>query len=368
MISHGLRRSRTVHRYSSLLPEAWILTDNATSHSIRRSVRLADALNLPYQIKQTKPTNFIAQKLSNLRSWWGSQPTNSLQSVESTGGLPRLVMTDSQQCLPALHEIQQQTQNRTLTVYWGLPSGRLDKLDVLVLSRLDQMRLRALGPARANLDNAISTLLPFSGGKAIGSGEKPSGGVAVCVGKGSEPAGFGLKSTDIEILARGLQLISPQPQISLLLSHSIHPRVRHRILSNSTISQLENLAVMDFCQPTADQPLADPAQILGSASQVIATADDVDSVALAVSLRRPVYVSGQERTTGVLRNYYRLLDTQNLVRRFYPSGSPYGYMLSSEISGPPDPFSAIRDHQPWARYDTQGDLNSIVSFIQRKLR
>ncbi|KAJ1840210.1 hypothetical protein LPJ73_006497 [Coemansia sp. RSA 2703] len=134
--------------------------------------------------------------------------------------------------------------------------------------------------------------------------------------------------------------------------------------SNGISHNPVNLEVIDYSQ--SGQP--SPEAILKLASHAVVTADDIPSVSLAASLGLPVYISGEERTTRILRNYYRVLDTNNIVRRFYPKGSRYSYMLLADIEGEIDEFSAIRDHEPWARYNAQQDLENVAAFIHERYR
>ncbi|KAJ2586847.1 hypothetical protein H4R99_008335, partial [Coemansia sp. RSA 1722] len=241
-----------------------------------------------------------------------------------------------------------------------------------------QMRLRFLGPARANLENAISTLIPLSGAtstksSAISTNDRRE--IAVCVGSGIEPSGFQLLGEDIDMLASGLLQVAGADPVRLLLSDRMHKSVRSmvetRLISRLAMPFVDsqgsshkaaNLQVIDYSKP--DQP--SPETVLASATHIIATADDVPSVALGVSLGKPVYISGEERTQRILRNYYCVLDTDNLVRRFYPKGSQYSYMLAADITGQVDEFSAIRDHEPWAAYDAQKDIDSVTAFIHQR--
>ncbi|KAJ2705835.1 hypothetical protein FB645_002116 [Coemansia sp. IMI 203386] len=349
-----------------------------------RTTRLAQALGIPYEIKQVSRSWLspaIHKQLASLRSIFQSKGSRTLHFTKDSDiddGLPRLVIASSEETLPALLEIKRQTKDQATTVFLGLPNTKLSAIDVLVLSRLDQMRLRFLGPARANLENAISTLIPLSGAtstksSAISTNDRRE--IAVCVGSGMEPSGFQLLGEDIDMLASGLLQAAGADPVRLLLSDRMHKSVRSmvetRLISRLAMPFVDsqgsshkaaNLQVIDYSKP--DQP--SPETVLASATHIIATADDVPSVALGVSLGKPVYISGEERTQRILRNYYRVLDTDNLVRRFYPKGSQYSYMLAADITGQVDEFSAIRDHEPWAAYDAQKDIDSVAAFIHQR--
>ncbi|KAJ1813915.1 hypothetical protein LPJ75_002985, partial [Coemansia sp. RSA 2598] len=314
-----------------------------------------------------------------------SQASESLRYIRDSDisdGLPRLAIASSDATLPALLELKQLTRDQVTAVFLGLPDTKLSTIDVLVLSRLDQMRLRALGPARANLENSINTLLPLSGATTQSKPPPlPSANhkrdIAVCVGSGIEPAGFQLLGEDIDTLADGLLRVVRSDPVRLLLSDRMHKSIRSMV-ETRLIKRLEapfvdsqgsrhngvDLQVIDYAKP--NQPC--PETVLASATHVVATADDIPSVSLGVSLGKPVYVSGEERTLRILRNYYRVLDTENLVRRFYPKGSRYSYMLAADIAGQIDEFSAIRDHEPWAAYDAQGDIDSVAAFIHERYK
>ncbi|KAJ1870310.1 hypothetical protein LPJ57_005371 [Coemansia sp. RSA 486] len=349
-----------------------------------RTTRLAQALGIPYEIKQVSRSWLSPaahKQLASLRSIFQSKGSRTLHFTKDSDiddGLPRLAIASSEETLPALLEIKRQTKDQATTVFLGLPNTKLSAIDVLVLSRLDQMRLRFLGPARANLENAISTLIPLSGAtstksSAISTNDRRE--IAVCVGSGIEPSGFQLLGEDIDMLASGLLQVAGADPVRLLLSDRMHKSVRSmvetRLISRLAMPFVDsqgsshkaaNLQVIDYSKP--DQP--SPETVLASATHIIATADDVPSVALGVSLGKPVYISGEERTQRILRNYYCVLDTDNLVRRFYPKGSQYSYMLAADITGQVDEFSAIRDHEPWAAYDAQKDIDSVTAFIHQR--
>ncbi|KAJ1849236.1 hypothetical protein LPJ57_008398 [Coemansia sp. RSA 486] len=349
-----------------------------------RTTRLAQALGIPYEIKQVSRSWLPPAAHKQLASLWsifqskGSSTLHFTKDSDIDDGLPCLAIASSEETLPALLEIKRQTRDQATTVFLGLPNTKLSAIDVLVLSRLDQMRLRFLGPARANLENAISTLIPLSGATSTKPSAISTNGrreIAVCVGSGVEPSGFQLLGEDIDMLASGLLQVAGADPVRLLLSDRMHKSVRFmvetRLISRLAMPFVDsqgsshkaaNLQVIDYSKP--DQP--SPETVLASATHIIATADDVPSVALGVSLGKPVYISGEERTQRILRNYYRVLDTDNLVRRFYPKGSQYSYMLAADITGQVDEFSAIRDHEPWAAYDAQKDIDSVAAFIHQR--
>ncbi|KAJ2817961.1 hypothetical protein IWW50_005984, partial [Coemansia erecta] len=198
------------------------------------------------------------------------------------------------------------------------------------------------------------TLLPLSGlsPSVLEPGLRPT--VVLCIGSGFEPAGFQLMSNDVDRLAEGL-LHLPSSRIRIVLDAEpyrglrsvVESRLIRRIQERSVDSNgIEcppaDIEVIDYAQP-GQPPLA---ELLASATHVIATADNIPVVSMAVSLQRPVYIAGMERTNNLLRDYYYVLDTKNLVRRFYPQGSRYSYMLAPEVCGKVDEFSALRDHEP----------------------
>ncbi|KAJ1940197.1 hypothetical protein GGF37_004077 [Kickxella alabastrina] len=377
----AIRRYRA-ERHSTLLPKAWILSSGNPMDDLR-TTRLAQTLGIDYDTKQASRTWLLPtahRHLTNLRTIFHAAPSGPLHYVRETTGndLPSIAIAASAETLPALLEIKHRTQNQTVAVFMGLPDTKLSKIDVLVLSRLDQMKLRHLGPARANLENSVSTMLPISGATAMEPvGDKQEGGssLAVCIGSGIEPSGFQLLSQDIDMLAEGLMHVPRPTTIRILLSSAMHRGIKSMVESrligklqaphadsNGTEYSPMAIEVLDYALP--GQP--SPDGVLATASRVVATADDIPSVALAVALRRPVYIAGEERTSHVLRNYYRVLDTSNLVRRFYPNGSRYSYMLLSDITGEIDEFSAIRDHEPWAAYDAQAELDTVAAFVRQR--
>ncbi|KAJ1725085.1 hypothetical protein LPJ53_000736 [Coemansia erecta] len=382
---HGSRNHYRVERHSSLLPRAWVLSNGNILDDLK-TTRLAQALGIPFETKQISSSwlsSAAHRHLTNIRSIFSASPSDTLHYLENapSDSLPRIAIAASDEALPALLEIKQRTRDQAVSVYLGLPNTKLTDIDALVLSRLDQMRLRHLGPARANLENSISTMLPLSGATTQSLHEVAQSGsnrlIAVCIGSGLEPAGYQLLSDDIDTLADGLLQVAGTSPVRILLSGKMHSGIKsmvesrliRRLLSSSTDSNGTshppvNLEVLDYSQPGHPSPET----VLGSASQVVVTADDIPSVSLAASLGRPVYISGEERTTRILRNYYRVLDTSNIVRRFYPKGSRYSYMLLADIEGEIDEFSAIRDHEPWAGYNAQQDLENVAAFIHERYR
>ncbi|KAJ2457584.1 hypothetical protein GGF42_002594 [Coemansia sp. RSA 2424] len=375
-LGRSLRFARKYHaeRHSSLQPKAWIISDGNILNDYK-ATRVASALQTPYEVKriyQSRPMpSLLHQTLTNMRSLVQPDYSGPLSHIEDTSGnddLPQLAIAASTSCLPALLEIKQRTRGHSISVYLGLPDVKLAKIDALVLSRLDQMRLRHLGPARANLENAISTLLPFSGAIMTDPPQASSKRtVAVCIGSGVESAGFKLQTSDIAALAEGLEHIQPA-QLRVLLSPALNSHLKSKVLSllvdRLRQSSHSDVEVIDYSVP--DQP--SPVDILASASAVVATADDTASVSLAAALQRPVYIAGEERTTSILRNYYQVLDASNFVRRFYPRGSRYSYMVMPDISGNIDEYSALRDHEPWAKYDSKQDLDNISAFIRQRIK
>ncbi|KAJ2033104.1 hypothetical protein GGI01_003756 [Coemansia sp. RSA 376] len=378
-LRHSVRFGRMYHteRHSSLRPVTWIISDGNVLNDYK-ATRIASALQTPYEVKNIFKPRFVPpllhQKLTNVRALLQPDLSGPLSHVEDTVGnddLPQLAIATSNNCLPALLEIKQRTRGQSISVYLGLPDVKLAQIDALVFSRFDQMRLRYLGPARANLENAISTLLPFSGAlmphpQGLAQAESKRT-VVVCIGSGVEPAGFKLQTSDIDILAEGLEHTQPEklcvllsPELSSHLKSKVHTLLVNRLRHNSS----SDVEVVDYSLP--GQP--SPVDIIASASLVVATADDIPSVSLAVSLHRPVYIAGEERTTNILRNYYQVLDASNLVRRFYPKGSRYSYMVMSDISGDIDEYSALRDHEPWTKYDSHQDLSNISDFIRQRIK
>ncbi|KAJ2450362.1 hypothetical protein EV183_004345 [Coemansia sp. RSA 2336] len=367
-----------VERHSSLLPETWIISSSRILPE-HPATSIAQLLDLPVETKYTasQPTTPLIRTLSSLRSrlFGGSSfdPQSTAGSI-SMGDFPRFAIASCSQSLPGLLEIKKRSKNRTMAIYLGLPNTKLKNIDAMVLSRLDQMKLRSLGPARANLDNATSTLLPLSGLSSVPPVESLKPRVAVCIGTGFESMGFQLQSTDIDRLAEGL-LRLPLSSITVVLNdqpyRGLRPMLESRLISKlcqRTISDdgTENSPIdtklVDCLQP--NQPSL--ASILEASTHVVATADNIPVVSMAAAMNRPVYIAGMERTTGLLRDYYHILDTKNLVRRFYPLGSRYSYMLMPEISGKVDEFSAIRDHDPWAHYNARQDLKQAVTFIKSR--
>ncbi|KAJ2157875.1 hypothetical protein GGF46_004189 [Coemansia sp. RSA 552] len=377
------RAYHTAERHSSLVPETWIIS-KGDAQSDYRSTRVAAALNMPYHVKHTATTWHeypIIRPFARLSSLLSKDPppAANFRHIKDTTGefLPRFAIAASKETLPALLEVRRRTRKRTMTVYLGLPDTKLTNIDALVLSRLDQLKLWNLGPGRANLDNAFATILPLSGTTAVPQPlEHRHPSVVVCIGMGIESTGFRLLSRDVDVLADGLLTLPSPTQIQIALSADLHPRLRPmietRLISRlrtmdtggSTSEPANTVSVLDYAQP-GQPPLA---ETLAAASHVVATADNIPAVSLAVSLQRPVYIAGEERTTGLLRDYYHLLEKSNLVRRFYPQGSRYSYMLAPDISGTPDPFSAIRDHEPWTGYNAQADLDNVVAFIQSRYK
>ncbi|KAJ2807944.1 hypothetical protein H4R20_001077 [Coemansia guatemalensis] len=372
------RRFYKAERHSSLAPETWIITGREAKAELP-AVSLAMALGTPHVIRPAQrswmASNLLTRSFIGLKNVLSSAPTGGLNFVKNTTGeiMPRFAIAASKDALPGLLEIKQRAMGRTIAIYLGLPATKLSNIDVLVLSRLDQMKLRRVGPARANLENSVSTLLPLSGAKAASQPFALEPAVVVCIGKGVEPAGYQMLKSDIEMLAQQLQHI-PRSRIRIVLPFGLHRKLRV-IIEQRLISQLQQRSV-DLCGEEhlpSDVEIVDYAlgnqpplsDVLASASHVIVTADDISSVSLAVSLRRPVYIAGEERTTGLLRDYYHLLDSGNLVRRFYPKGSRYSYMVAADITGKVDEFSAIRDHEPWAPYDARHDLDHVAAFIRK---
>ncbi|PIA15155.1 hypothetical protein COEREDRAFT_88015 [Coemansia reversa NRRL 1564] len=272
-----------------------------------------------------------------------SKPKRKLNFVKDATGdvLPRFAIAGSRDALPSLLEIKQRSGGRSTAIYLGIPATKLSNIDVIVLSRLDQMKLRKIGPARANLDNSVSTLLPLSGAKASPQNFALEPTVVVCIGKGTESAGYRMMKSDVNILYQQLLHI-PSSRIRIVLPTELHQKERS-VDSCRDEHPPRVVEILDYAQAN-QPPLYD---VLASASHVIVTADDIHSVSLAVSLQCPVYIAGEERTTGLLRNYYHMLESKNLVRRFYPKGSRYSYMVEPDIIGKVDEFSAIRDHEPW---------------------
>ncbi|KAJ1930802.1 hypothetical protein FBU59_006933 [Linderina macrospora] len=254
-------------------------------------------------------------------------------------------------------ETKERSHSRPFTVFCGLPDAKINSIDALLLSRLDQMKLRAKGPARDQLDNALFTMLPFSGSPKTPAVVSSEPNIVVCLGSGVEPTGFHMLVDDIDRLLDALAHLQTQ-NITMIVSKQLHKSLRRKLLTQVP----KHIKTVDLAKSSAS-----PADILVNASQVVVSADDLDSLSLAVSLYKPVYVFGEERTEGLLRNYYRLLDTNNLVRRFYPHGSRYSYMLMPDITSKVDEFSAIRDHDPWAKYNSQADLDKIIDFIHDKV-
>ncbi|KAJ1728780.1 hypothetical protein LPJ61_003855 [Coemansia biformis] len=377
----AVRKNHNVARHSSLLPQTWVLADGNASTDYA-ATRVAAALGLAHHTKQALGSRLsvpLARALAGLGSLVGVRSAGELQFVGDAlgSGLPRFAVAASKRALPGLLEIKRLSKARTTTVYIGLPDTRLAQFDVLVLSRLDQMVLRRLGPARANLDNAVSTLLPLSGAGPATPLPESTRTVVVCIGSGVEPTGFRLMSADVDCLAEGLAHF-PRSRIRIVLSPGLHPRLRpmvesrliHRVRqqqaerAGSITSGAVDMDVIDYAQP--GQPAL--ANVVASATQVVATADYVASVSLAAALQRPIYIAGEERTYGLLRDYYHLLETKNLVRRFYPKGSRYSYMLAPDIGGAVDVFSAVRDHEPWATHDAKKDLDDVAAFIRARYR
>ncbi|KAJ2899576.1 hypothetical protein IWW38_000926 [Coemansia aciculifera] len=379
-LGRNLRFIRKYHaeRHSSLQPKTWIISDGNILNDYKAS-RVASALRMPCEVKRIPQSGLVPplmrQALTKIRSVIQPDYAGPLSLIDDTLGsddFPQLAVASSNRCLPALLELKQRTRGNLISVFLGLPAVKLAKIDALVLSRLDQMRLRQLGPARANLDNSTSTLLPFSGATLPDSpAPQPQADskrtVVVCIGSGEASAGFRLQTSDIALLAEGLEHIQPA-QLRVLLSPALSSHLKSKVLSllveRLRQSSHTDIEVVDCSLP--DQP--SPVDILTSASVVVATADDIASVSLAVALQLPVYISGEERTTGILRNYYKVLDTNNLVRRFYPRGSRYSYMVMSDISGDIDEYSSLRDHEPWAKYDSQQDLDDISAFIRQRIK
>ncbi|KAJ2821919.1 hypothetical protein FBU31_004752, partial [Coemansia sp. 'formosensis'] len=283
-------------RHSSLLPVAWIISDGNILNDYK-AARIASALQTPYEVKRISQSRLVPsllrQKLTTVRSFLRPDFSGPLSHIEDTVGndeLPQLAIAASDSCLPALLELKQRTRGQSISVYLGLPNVKLTQIDALVLSRLDQMRLRYLGPARANLENSISTLLPFSGAPmshppALRQTES-SCTVVVCIGSGVEPAGFKLLTNDIDILAEGLEHIQPE-KLRILLSSAMSSHLKSKVLA-LLVNRLRHnshsdIEVVDYSRP--DQP--SPVDIIASASLVVASADDIASVSLAASLQRP---------------------------------------------------------------------------------
>ncbi|KAJ2083905.1 hypothetical protein H4R24_000435 [Coemansia sp. RSA 988] len=372
------RRWYKAERHSSLAPETWIITSRGAEAELP-AISLATELGTPYSIKHTQwsrmSSNILTRSFVDLKNVISGARTRNMTFVKGTGReiMPRFAIAASKDALPGLLEIKKRSMDRSILIYLGLPATSLSNIDVLAFSKLNQMKLRRLGPARANLENSVSTLLPLSGVKAVPQTFALEPAVVVCIGKGIEPAGYRMMKSDVEFLAQQLQHI-PRSRIRIVLPFELHPKMRTLIETN-LISPLRERSV-DFCgeehQPREIEiidyaqrnqpPLSD---VLASASHVIVTADDIPSVSLAVSLQRPVYIAGEERTTGLLRDYYHTLDSNNFVRRFYPKGSRYSYMVASDLVGKVDEFSAIRDHEPWAVYDAQKDLEHVASFVRK---
>ncbi|KAJ2770329.1 hypothetical protein IWQ57_002715 [Coemansia nantahalensis] len=368
------RRGYRAVRHSSLLPQTWVISGGnaAGDHA---AAQIAAALGLPHHTKPALAPRLpvpLARALASLGELTGVRRTEVLQFVGDAhkSDLPRFVVAASKKALPGLMEVKRLTKGRTTAVYIGLPDVKLAKIDVLVLSRIEQMVLRRLGPARANLDNAVGTVLPLSG--IVSSAPPPPAPpptVVVCVGSGVESAGFRLLSTDMDNLADGLAHIPPS-RIRIVLSPDLHPRLRPMVesqLVRRMVDAAADVEVLDYAQP-GQQPPPPLVDVIAAATQVIATADYVAAVSVAAALRRPIYIAGEERTRALLRDYYHLLESKNLVRRFYPKGSRYSYMLAPEIRGSGDVFSAIRDHEPWAAYDAKADLDNVVEFIRTRYK
>ncbi|KAJ2422494.1 hypothetical protein GGF41_003483, partial [Coemansia sp. RSA 2531] len=195
-LRHSVRFGRMYHteRHSSLRPVTWIISDGNVLNDYK-ATRIASALQTPYEVKNIFKPRFVPpllhQKLTNVRALLQPDLSGPLSHVEDTVGnddLPQLAIATSNNCLPALLEIKQRTRGQSISVYLGLPDVKLAQIDALVFSRFDQMRLRYLGPARANLENAISTLLPFSGAlmphpQGLAQAESKRT-VVVCIGSG----------------------------------------------------------------------------------------------------------------------------------------------------------------------------------------
>ncbi|KAI8321735.1 hypothetical protein GQ54DRAFT_175039 [Martensiomyces pterosporus] len=379
-----------VSRHTSLLPLAWVISTGSAIDDLR-TVHIAKSLNIPYEIKRTARSSlppYVQRTVISARSLlWPNGTSGRLRYLDHTednnglesDGMPRVVIAASNESLPAMLEVKERSGGRSLSIFLGLPDANPSQFDALVLSKLDQMRLRHLGPARANLDNATGTLLPISGAtvadtaqavsEQTGTGSRT---VAVCIGSGIEPSGYRMQADDIDALAEGLMHIPSEFGIHILLSSGTHRAlsraVERRLIHKLRQANRANVEVIDYSSAGASSAAASrqphPIDVLSSASHVIVTPDDIASMSLAVSLQKHVYIAGEERTKHILRNYYRLLDTSNLVRRFYPKGSRHSYMLIPDIDGEVDEFSAIRDHEPWAKYDAQEDLDRTAAFIR----
>ncbi|KAJ2783628.1 hypothetical protein H4R18_001607 [Coemansia javaensis] len=370
----ALARGYGTVRHSSLLPETWVISDG-NPNADYAAERVAGALGVPHRVKRALPPRLpvpIARALAGLGSALGLRRAEALQFVDGTrsrDGMPRFVVAAAQGALPGVLEIKRLTGGRAIAVFLGLPGTGLAQIDALALSRLDQMVLRRMGPARANLDNAVAALLPLTGAVAGARQPAKEPTVAVCVGRGFEPAGYQLLSTHIDSLVDGLAHIPPS-RLCIALSAELHPRLRPMVEARLVRPLLQRWGpraeVVDYARPGSDRPAL--ADVIASAAQVIATADNVGAAALAAALRRPVYIASEERTEGLLRDYYHLLEKENVVRRFYPRGSRYSYMLAPDIGGAVDVFSAVRDHEPWAKYSAQRDLDRLAAFVRARFR
>ncbi|KAJ1903242.1 hypothetical protein LPJ81_003163 [Coemansia sp. IMI 209127] len=370
-------RLYSTERHSSLAAKVWVLTNGDPIDTLK-TTRVATTLGIPFEIKHAVPTGTwlseaVRRPFRSIRTLLSKThtPSGTLQHIQDAlaTDLPQIVIAGSEEALPGLLETKMVSCGQTMAVYLGYPKTKLSNIDALVLSRLDQMRLRTLGPGRAVLENATSTLLPFSGGLApTDAPASTTDTLAVCIGRGMEPAGFRLLTRDVDALAEGLLRIPAR--VRVLLPRTIHKGIK-RMVNSRLISRLQaadslgSVEILDYALGTHHPS---PADVIAAASHVIATADNVSMVALAVALQRPVYVAGEERTTDILRSYYHALETRNLVRRFYPRGSKYDYMLMADIDGEVDELSIIRSHDPWAKYDAQADLDAIASFIQQRYK
>ncbi|ORX69572.1 hypothetical protein DL89DRAFT_293202 [Linderina pennispora] len=311
-------------RHSSLQPLAWVISDANPLRELRATA-LATALGLPYTIKRPKPARLpplMQRQMLSLQSL--VSPTRTAFShISDTNtqadGLPRVVIGSSPDSLMGVLETKERSQGRSFSVFYGLPDTKINSIDALLLSRLDQMKLRAKGPARDQLDNALFTMLPFSGSPKTPAVVSNEPNIVVCLGPGVEPSGFHMLVDDVDRLFDALAHL-PTQNITMVLSKQLHKSLRRKL----TAQMPQHIRTVDLATSSVS-----PADILVNASQVVVSADDLDSLSLAISLHKPVYVFGEERTEGLLRNYYRLLDTNNLVRRFYPRGS-----RSTSGSGP----------------------------------
>ncbi len=292
--------------------EIWILADDRPG-TVSQSIGLAEEIgfdykiiNLTYSFFANLPNYFLSESLLRLSK-------ESRKKIQQQDYLPNLIISAGRRSAPIALFLKKKSQNQTKVVQIMRPNLALEKFDLVVLPKHDEVDEKKF----PNLVNTIGALTKINEKTIEKEKEKfalwfreiDKTKIALLVGGSSNKTNFDVESA-IK-LAKISSNLAKNMDATLLILNS---RRTSTELTQAIKSSLEcDFKFFDWQEVRDENPYL---AILGYADFFIITGDSVSMISECCSTGKPVYIFDEKEISSIKhRKFHRDLLAKKFVRK-----------------------------------------------------